>query len=184
MAKPAKIAKSTNVEYRVRFLRDTDARFEECNGEARPLTEAEYLKEGQYMACPVHPHGDKSNDRRQGGKAWCGQTLHVGAGKVCGREYAPVPYADYLAYYGNKDRHRYIGVVVETQDNVCTHCGRGDGWQTTPGLWNIDLMDDGVEWLFIRRRLNEPIRAALVSSLPGYLAVVAKEQLEEAGYIA
>lgn len=34
--------------YRIRFVIDPDARFEECNGESRPLTEEEYA-EYQYM---------------------------------------------------------------------------------------------------------------------------------------
>src|SRR5688572_7065959 len=35
-------------EYRVRFVQDPHASFEECNGESRPLSEAEYA-ENQYM---------------------------------------------------------------------------------------------------------------------------------------
>jgi hypothetical protein len=34
--------------YRVRFVYDNDAQFEECNGEARPLTEDEY-RDNEYM---------------------------------------------------------------------------------------------------------------------------------------
>src|SRR4029453_15521147 len=33
-----------NKTYRVRFVHDDDAEFEECNGQARPLTEAEYAE--------------------------------------------------------------------------------------------------------------------------------------------
>lgn len=175
------MATITTIEYRVRFLRDTDARFEECNGEARPLTPAEYA-ENQYRACPIHPRGNKDHDRREHGRAWCGQILHVGDGRICGREYEDVPYAEYLAYYGNKDRHRYIGVVVETRANICSCCGRGDVWIQQPGLWHIDFMDDNAEWLAIRRNLDKPYTPAEALQLPGYLANVVKEQLQEAGY--
>ena len=49
----AKIGNSTiadkHAKYRVRFIVDPDASFEECNGEPRPLTEEEYA-EHFYMA--------------------------------------------------------------------------------------------------------------------------------------
>jgi len=176
----AKIA-AGRVEYRVRIVHDPISKFEECNGNIGPLSEAEY-RENQYMACPIHPRGDKSNDRLEAVRAWCGQTLHVGTGKVCGRAYEPVSYADYLQYLGNPDRHRYVGIIVDTQANICPHCDRGDGWINGAGLWSIDLMDDSPEWLFIRRKLDTPIRAAIASSLPGCLCEIAVQQLQENGY--
>lgn len=39
---------------RIKFVVDPDAQFEECNGEARPLTEDEY-RENPYRGCPMHP---------------------------------------------------------------------------------------------------------------------------------
>lgn len=87
--------------FRIRVEYDPEARFEECNGEPRPLTEEEYA-ENQYM-----------NDG------------------------VPIPYAEYLRYYGNPDRHVYLSVFLQRR---CAAC---EQWhETGESLHNIDLMDD------------------------------------------
>lgn len=88
--------------YRVKFVIDEEAEFEECNGESRPLTEAEY---------------EQNYYQKNGQK---------------------VSYADYLAYYGNPDRHIYLGIVVQKQCECC------ESWKTVDSLWNVDMMDDNV----------------------------------------
>lgn len=154
------------IAYRVRFESDADARFEECNGENRPLTREEYRK-NEYYACPNHLRGWKGNDSSAFGVGICG---------MCQTQYAPVPYAEYLAYYGNPERHVYLGVIVEQQ------CGCCQSWTVANSLWNIDFMDDSREFaaVTIARNLT-PVEAL---ALPGYAGEVAREQLEDAGYIA
>lgn len=92
--------------YRVIFTEDLSACFEECNGESRPLTEAEYA-DNTYL--------DAAGDL--------------------------VPYADYLRYYGNPDRHVYLQAHVERQCDCCG-CWKPAGYS----LSRIDLMDDSIEF--------------------------------------
>lgn len=113
--------------FRVKFTIDEEASFEESNGEARPLTEAEYAT-NQYRGCPDHPRRHETS-KTENGRAWCS----------CGKEYADIPYDEYLAYYGNPDRHVYLGCVVEGR---CSCCG---SWGTVESLWGIDMMDDSPE---------------------------------------
>lgn len=113
---------------RYRYVDDPDAQFEESNGQARPMTEDEY-KGNEYRACPVHMRTAMGTSRVENGRAWC----------LCGKEYADVSYADYLAYYGNPERHVFLGLVQETQ---CPQCGT---WKVTDSLWAIDFMDDAPE---------------------------------------
>lgn len=147
--------------FRVRFVIDPEASFEECNGEARPLTAEEYA-ENQYMGCPVHPRSKvmAKSQPAQPGRAWCGE---------CGREHEPIPYAEYLEYYGNAERHVYLGAIV---DKLCTHCG---SWTEAGSLWHIDLMDDDRELTLIT--LNKPMA---IDQAPGYLGEVARELVAEA----
>lgn len=126
--------------HRVRFVLDEDAQFEECNGESRPLTADEYAG-NEYMGCPVHPRGfdgDKSADTTAEGQ------LGQGVCK-CGRLYEPIPYTEYLAYYGNPDRHVYFGYEVQEQCSCC------QAWQIIDSLWNIDMMDNSPELKTIKR---------------------------------
>lgn len=123
-----------------KFTIDDDAQFEECNGESRPLTEAEYVENG-YRQCSIHPRQSCACD---------------------GLGYVEVPYAEYLQYYGNPDRHVYVFLDVYYPD------GGSDG------LGNIDLMDDSDEWLalihqFGRSIIGRKISAAQAVRLPGYL---------------
>jgi hypothetical protein len=150
--------------YRVKFVIDEQARFEECNGEPRPLTEAEYA-ENQYRACPKHPRGSTLPARTENGRAWCGD---------CGTEYADVPYADYLEYQGNPDRHVYLGVIVEKK---CKCCGT---WTNAASLWHIDFMDD--DRAYQQTNLDHWYEPDVAGRLPDYAGEVAREQLEEAGY--
>ena len=125
-----------NPTVRVRWTYDDDARFEECNGEPRPLTESEYTDHAYY------------------------------------KDGQPVSYADYLSYYGNPDRHVYLGCLV---DVACPTCGQ---YETRASLWRIDFMDDSPEWYAIH--LDKPLSVADALALPGYAADVVRELLQEA----
>ena len=159
-------------QYRVRFVIDEDARFEECNGEARPLSAAEY-QNNQYMACPKHVRGSKATDTQVNGVGYCGQ---------CGAKYQPIPYAEYLQYYGNPEAHVYLGCVVEWQCPCCSHWEGGEGYDGHHGvsLWGIDTMIDSPEYLALR--LDQWYTPADARALVGYLGVVAADLLEEAGW--
>lgn len=146
----------------IRFTIDTDAQFEESNGEARPLTAAEYAG-NEYRACPNHPRGPKDHDRVENGRAWCAQ---------CGTEYTDVPYTEYLAYYGNPDRHLYIG-IESAYDCACCHSR-----VSADSLWNIDLMDDSTEARALV--LDRWMPADQAIALPGYLGELATEYAETA----
>ncbi len=141
-------------QYRVRFVIDEDHHFEECNGEPRPLTAAEYA-ENVYRGCTRHPrrHCD------------------------CSQEYwADISYEEYRAYYGNPDRHVYLGCVV---DRLCAACGH---WEKgIASVWGIDFMDDAPEYDAIN--VDQPIPADEAIRLPGYAGDVAREELHEAGYV-
>lgn len=156
--------------FRVQFVYDYDAQFEESNGEARPLTKAEY-KNNVYLGCPVHP---RSSERANvtNGHADCGE---------CGLPYADIPYDEYLAYYGNPERHVYLGCIVETR---CTCCGM---WKRAASLWGIDVMDDDLELASLPigdNNFTYPLTPGRVLNDPdaSYLAGVARELLTEAGY--
>ena len=146
--------------YRIKFVIDEDASFEECNGEPRPLTRAEYA-ENVYRACPKHPRSKLPPQRVDGGRAWCGE---------CGAEYVDIPYDEYLAYYGNPDRHVYLGAIVEKQ------CGECKTWTQTASLWRIDVMDDDPAYLRTPLDTWMPIDAPL----EGYFAQVRDELYDEA----
>lgn len=124
------------VAYRVRFVHDEDAGFEECNGESRPLTAEEYA-DNTYM---------------EDGK--------------------PVPYAEYLRYYGNPDRHIYLQSEVQKKCPCCGH------WEYEAGTVHIDFMDDNPE-LSYADTWYTPEQA---ETLPGYLREIALQDLEQAGY--
>ena len=84
----------------------------------------------------------------------------------------PIPYAEYLEYYGNPDRHVYLQCQVQKQ---CPCCG---AWSYEGGTGGIDFMDDDPE-------LNATdcwILPGEAEKLPGYLREVALQDLEEAGY--
>lgn len=134
--------------FRIRFVFDPDAQFEECNGESRPLTETEYA-DAEYM-----------------------------------KDGKPIVYSKYLQYYGNPDRHYYLGCIVEKQCPCCSV------WSTAESLWHIDLMDDDASLrdltigdLDRRHRANprEYLTPATARALPSYLGDVARELLQEAG---
>lgn len=122
-------------DLRFRIVTDPDASFEECNGEARPLTEAEYA-DTEYF--------DDNGTRA-------------------------IPYAEYLAYYGNPDRHVYLGVILEARCPLCTH------WHEVGSLWHIDLMDD--DPALRHARINgAPVPYTVAATEPlGYLGDVARD---------
>jgi hypothetical protein len=139
---------------RVRFVLDEEAYFEESNGESRSLTEAEYA-ENQYMGCPTHPRepGDGS-----------------GTCPRCGLQFAPLSYEEYLAYYGNPDRHVYLGCIVE---QVCPTCGESAIHHDA--VWGIDFMDDSRELHAIT--IGQYLTEAEARALPGYAGDVARDLL-------
>ena len=158
---------ATKTAIRVRFVIDQDAQFEECNGEARPLTEEEYA-ENAYQACPLHPRaGTKVIDIGGKGKP------QIQGCAICGNtKYEDVPYAEYLAYYGNPDAHVYLRCETQKQ---CPTCG---GWQATGiSLWGIDFMQDSRELNSIN--VDEWMDEATAATLPGYAGEVAREQINE-----
>ena len=139
-----------SIKYRVRFVYDEDASFKECNGESRPLTEEEYA--ANYYNRSARP----------------GETPTV---TTSGPGLVRVSYAEYLAYYGNPDRHVYIGALL---DSLCPHCGV---WKLgVESLWNIDCMDDNPEVQCIGQTYEQDRWDAI----PGYLREVANELLQEA----
>lgn len=125
--------------YRVRFVIDDSAQFEESNGESRPLTEEEY-KDNEYY----------KNDQ-------------------------PIPYADYLKYYGNPDRHVYLGCELQKE---CPCCHK---FNTVQSLWNIDCMDDNPEYLHVKLDHWYSLGEVLDDSKFGYLRDVVQELRSEEG---
>ena len=163
MARVAKaVAASTGAAYRVRFVIDPDGQFEECNGEARPLTRAEYA-ENSYRCCPDHP--------RAGSKVISVGPPQVQGCAVCARtDYREMTYAEYRAYYGNPDRHVYVQSEVQRQCPCCQH------WEIVGGTGHIDLMDDAPEL----RALDTWFAEDAIHQLPGYLREVAREDIDDA----
>lgn len=161
------------VRYIVRFVADHDAVFEECNGESRPLTAKEY-KENSYRACPDHPRAgsaviDTSTNPPTVGCAQCGRT-----------DYRDISYPEYLAYYGNPDRHVYLGCIAEKQI-VCPCCDQPiDAELEEESVWGIDVMDDSPELAAVTLGHNYTAEEAL--QLPGCLADVARDELSELGW--
>jgi hypothetical protein len=164
--KATKAEKAIVPALRVRFVYDEDAQFEECNGEARPLTEGEYT-ENQYMGCPDHPRAGSIPDpaRPKTGYGLCARA-------DCRKPLAPIPYDEYLAYYGNPDAHVYLGCVVEKQ---CPHCR---SWTHAASLWGSDFMDDSRELRAIT--IDKWMTEAEARALPGYVGELAREELDEA----
>ena len=148
--------------YRVRFVIDEDARFEECNGEARPLTEEEYA-ENVYRCCPDHP--------RAGTKVVQWEPKQIQGCNLCERtDYRDVTYDEYRAYYGDPDRHVYVRSEVEQQCPCC------NSWDYVTGLGSIDLMDDSPEL----RNLDEWYEEDQLDQVVGYLGEIAREGIQEA----
>lgn len=150
---------------RVKFTIDESSSFEECNGESRPLTEAEY-EGNKYRGCPLHPRaGSKVVNKRTKpptvGCAVCGNT-----------KYEDIPYAEYLEYYGNPEAHVYLGCIVEKQCQCC------QSWTDAGSVWGIDFMIDSPEYNAIN--VDEWLTAAEARNLPGYAGEVAREQMNEA----
>lgn len=152
---------------RYRVGTDLDFQLDECDGGAMPMSPERY-KGNECRACPQHPRaGTKVLDlggdgRPQAGCAVCGNT-----------EYAPVPYEEYVAYYGNPERH--IGLFVVREDQ-CPCC---QSWVEGGALYGIDVMDDNPEAAFTGDGHDTYTR----EELPGYLQEVADE-LEPATFTA
>jgi hypothetical protein len=150
--------------YRIRFLIDEMGYFEESNGESRPLTEEEYAK-GPYQHCPDHP--------RAGSKVVIAAGQQIAGCAVCerpGAAYVDVPYDEYLAYYGNPDRHVYVQCDVERQCPCCHH------FEYATGLGHIDFMEDAPEL----RALDKTYTELEIDRIPGYLQEVARNCVADA----
>jgi hypothetical protein len=168
MAKTTTAPAAAAVKIRVRYVYDEDARFEECNGEARPLTEAEYA-ENSYRSCPDHPRAGTIVVNEEPPYT----SAQIQGCAVCRRtDYVDVPYAEYLRYYGDPDRHVYLGCVAEA---CCACCG---SWTVKGSVWGIDLMDDSPELRAIT--VGEWMTEAAAAALPGYAGDMAREQIAEA----
>lgn len=151
--------------YRVRFVIDDDAQFEECNGESRPLTEEEY-QQNQYMACPNIGH-------RQAGSYAEPKNSGIGYCARCHTRFAPVSYSGYLSYYGNPERHVYLICELEKQ---CECCHK---FSNVQGLGNIDCMDDSPEYLHTKLDHWYSLGEVVDDPKFGYLGDVAKELRSE-----
>lgn len=93
------------------------------------------------------------------------------AGNQYMRDGVPVPYEEYRAYYGNPDRHIYLGLIEETR---CPCCG---GWKETNSLWRIDMMDDDPVLTAIT--LDKRLDSATASALPGYAGELVRDMQQE-----
>lgn len=82
---------------------------------------------------------------------------------------AVVSYKDYLAYYGNPERHVYLTCVIEEQ---CEACGT---WRVSDSLGWIDLMDDDSALRMIE--LGKDLCPEEAKKLPGELGCVASDLL-------
>jgi hypothetical protein len=82
-----------------------------------------------------------------------------------------IPYAEYLRYYGNPDRHVFLQSEVEAR---CPCCGE---WHYVAGTGGIDFMDDNPELDAVDRWWM----IAEIDQIPGHLRSVALEDLSEAG---
>lgn len=154
-----------HVRYRVRFITDPDARFEECNGEGRPLTRDAYA-ENTYIGCPDHPRVGLIPIEGTG----------IGHCRTCGKVGAPIPYAEYLAYYGNPHAHVYLMCLYAVGCDCCGH------WEPEKHfLGGIDTMRDSPELAHRGKWLTVEYLEAHKDEM-GYLYEVAQEALEEAGY--
>ena len=161
------------IEYRVRAEIDPNARFEECNGEARPLTAEEYA-ENEYYACRLHPRaGSKTVAPSRNGKP------PVGGCATCGNtKYEPIPYEEYLAWYGDPDRHTYVRLTVQKR---CPCCNR---WDSMGGLGEIDFMENDPTLRFLDEWLTPDQVTELGEAGLGYLYECMTEDLAEAGWKA
>ncbi len=83
----------------------------------------------------------------------------------------PVPYADYLTYQGNADRHVFLYCRLEKE---CPCCGT---WKPAGSLSGIDMMDDSPELRHIA--YGQPIPSDQVSALPETFRDIARELLSE-----
>lgn len=82
----------------------------------------------------------------------------------------PVPYHEYVKYWGNPERHRAVIAILERQ---CAECHT---WHVLETLGGIDLMDDHAECRAIGRMYTGPQEFA---AIPGYLGDVARELISD-----
>lgn len=95
----------------------------------------------------------------------------------------PIPYAEYLEYYGNPDRHVLLMADVQRKCPCCGHWTDDDEHgQPLPSLGGIDFMDDDPGLSAIGSWYGPPwakVPAADAIRLPGYFADIARELLGE-----
>lgn len=155
----------TTTNFRVRFVHDEHAEFEESNGKTRPLTREEY-RENPYFACAsCHPVGARFRYA-----PIC--ALHKG--DSLSHPSRQVTYAEYRHYYGNPDAHVYLGCIVEQQCPCC------QSWTQAASVWGIDFMADDPDLGQIT--LDEVLDVKAAIALPGYLGEVGREGLRAAGW--
>jgi hypothetical protein len=153
-----------HARYRVKFITDPDARFEEMNGESRPLTAAEYAG-NEYLGCPDGHHTGSDPAKSHDGIGYCAE---------CGKRYEQIPYAEYRKYYGNPKRHVYLMCVYQVGCACCDH------WQHERHyLGNIDHMDDNPELVHRGKWLTPEYLEANKATL-GYLYEVGTDAIKEA----
>lgn len=90
------------------------------------------------------------------------------------RDGQPIPYAEYLEYYGNPDRHVYLLAHAQKR---CPCCGE---WGSDAYLGGIDYMDDSPKLRVID--INQFIDPDGALALPGHLRECAAGVLQEAGW--
>ena len=94
-----------------------------------------------------------------------GGSMPMTEDRYAGNEYQkdgqPLPYEDYVQYYGNPDRH--VVVFVRREDR-CPCC---KSWVAGDTVYGVDFMDDAKEAGYIG--------TFTLDQLPGYLAEVARD---------
>lgn len=142
-------------QYRVRVDYETEPDLHTPEGEALPGSEAAYLA-NPYRVPADYP---RVRPRPEDG----------------GVGYRDMTWEEYLAYYGDPNRHTVVAVSVQQQ---CPHCGE---WKDAGALYNIDMMDDDRELDRVAMGQWEPVHVG-IDQRRGHLADVAKELLREAGW--
>lgn len=69
----------------------------------------------------------------------------------------PVPFEDYMKYWGDPNRHTVLSVLVQEE---CSHCG---SWTTKESLWGVDFMDDDTFFVGMVAGREEEIHDAITN---------------------
>lgn len=98
---------------RIRIVYDEESSQNQESPHGTPLPESEELYAGNEVMELLDPKDDPTTGIRR-----------------------KLPYAEYIKYQGNPDRHVVIGMIVQTR---CPHCG---AWHDGTSVWGYDFMDD------------------------------------------